>query len=88
MWVREITLEYMILIESYLFWTIASVKGTDDYNYKHLQLATNNFSEENIIGKGGFGEVFKVIILVKIIFEWIMKSMIYSKTTMIIKLNI
>ncbi|XP_076929093.1 cysteine-rich receptor-like protein kinase 2 [Bidens hawaiensis] len=51
----------------------ASVKGTEDYNYKHLQLATNNFSEENIIGKGGFGEVFKVIISVKIIFVWIIK---------------
>ena len=47
-------------------WTLqynldASVlKGAFDYNYKHLQLATNNFSEENSIGKGGFGEVFKV----------------------------
>ncbi|KAI7741651.1 hypothetical protein M8C21_003659 [Ambrosia artemisiifolia] len=38
-----------------------SVNGTVNYNYKRLQLATNNFSEMNIIGKGGFGEVFKVM---------------------------
>ncbi|KAI3775702.1 hypothetical protein L1987_45451 [Smallanthus sonchifolius] len=36
-------------------------KGAGYYHYKHLELATNNFSEENIIGKGGFGEVFKAI---------------------------
>ncbi|CAH1452739.1 unnamed protein product [Lactuca virosa] len=35
------------------------VKGAVNYNYKHLQLATNNFSEENSIGRGGFDEVFK-----------------------------
>lgn len=38
------------------------LQGTLHYNYKDMQLATNNFSEENIIGKGGFGEVFKVLI--------------------------
>ncbi|KAI7741648.1 hypothetical protein M8C21_003656, partial [Ambrosia artemisiifolia] len=38
------------------------LKGTLNYNYKDLLLATNNFSEENILGKGGFGEVFKAII--------------------------
>ncbi|CAH1435490.1 unnamed protein product [Lactuca virosa] len=37
------------------------LKGAVNYNYKHLQLATNNFSEENSIGRGGFGEVFKAI---------------------------
>ncbi|KAI3704408.1 hypothetical protein L1987_74628 [Smallanthus sonchifolius] len=31
-------------------------KGAVYYNYKHLELATNNFCEENMIGKGGFGE--------------------------------
>ncbi|KAJ0731436.1 putative protein kinase RLK-Pelle-DLSV family [Helianthus annuus] len=38
------------------------LNGAIYYNYKHLELATNNFSEENIIGKGGFGEVFKAIL--------------------------
>ncbi|KAI3514482.1 hypothetical protein L1887_12917 [Cichorium endivia] len=36
-------------------------KGAINYSYKHLQSATNNFSEENSIGRGGFGEVFKAI---------------------------
>lgn len=35
--------------------------GAINYNYKQLQSATNNFSEENILGRGGFGEVFKVL---------------------------
>ncbi|XP_071700440.1 cysteine-rich receptor-like protein kinase 2 [Rutidosis leptorrhynchoides] len=38
------------------------LKGTVTYRYKDLQLATNNFSEKNIIGKGGFGEVFKAVL--------------------------
>ncbi|KAM0067634.1 putative protein kinase RLK-Pelle-DLSV family [Helianthus debilis subsp. tardiflorus] len=38
------------------------LKGTLNYDYKDLQLATNNFSKENILGKGGFGEVYKAII--------------------------
>ncbi|XP_024959470.1 cysteine-rich receptor-like protein kinase 2 [Cynara cardunculus var. scolymus] len=38
------------------------LKGGISYNYKDLQLATNDFSEENILGKGGFGEVFKAIL--------------------------
>ncbi|KAI3722969.1 hypothetical protein L2E82_34218 [Cichorium intybus] len=36
--------------------------GAVSYNYKQLQLATNNFSEGNSIGRGGFGEVFKAIL--------------------------
>ncbi|KAL4577864.1 hypothetical protein LXL04_013979 [Taraxacum kok-saghyz] len=55
---------------SYLLWKKSKktkedasvLKGAFNYNYKHLQLATNNFSEENSIGKGGFGEVFKAIL--------------------------
>ncbi|XP_023767473.1 cold-responsive protein kinase 1 [Lactuca sativa] len=36
--------------------------GAINYNYKQLQSATNNFSEENILGRGGFGEVFKAVL--------------------------
>ncbi|KAJ0703664.1 putative protein kinase RLK-Pelle-DLSV family [Helianthus annuus] len=56
------------------------LKGTINYNYKDLQLATNNFSEENILGKGGFGEVFKAtlednsIVAVKKIQVWDAKA--------------
>ncbi|KAI3522040.1 hypothetical protein L1887_11518 [Cichorium endivia] len=40
----------------------AGLKGAVKYNYQDLQLATNNFCEENILGKGGFGEVYKAIL--------------------------
>ncbi|KAK9071458.1 hypothetical protein SSX86_010027 [Deinandra increscens subsp. villosa] len=36
--------------------------GAVHYDYKNLKLATNNFSQENILGRGGFGEVFKAIL--------------------------
>ncbi|MFS8010090.1 putative protein kinase RLK-Pelle-DLSV family [Helianthus anomalus] len=56
------------------------LKRAINYNYKDLQLATNNFSEENILGKGGFGEVFKAtlednnIVAVKKIQVWDAKA--------------
>ncbi|GJW60009.1 NIN-like protein [Tanacetum coccineum] len=34
-----------------------ALNGAGYYSHKQLQLATKNFSEENIIGKGGFGEI-------------------------------
>ncbi|XP_071725923.1 cysteine-rich receptor-like protein kinase 2 [Rutidosis leptorrhynchoides] len=40
----------------------SETKETGTYSYKQLQLATNNFSKENLIGKGGFGEVFKALL--------------------------
>ncbi|XP_023767480.1 cold-responsive protein kinase 1 [Lactuca sativa] len=36
--------------------------GRINYNYKHLQSATKYFSEENILGRGGFGDVFKALL--------------------------
>nr|XP_043634428.1 cold-responsive protein kinase 1-like [Erigeron canadensis] len=38
------------------------INGAINYQYKDLQDATNNFSNENFLGKGGFGEVFKAIL--------------------------
>ncbi|KAK9062117.1 hypothetical protein SSX86_019302 [Deinandra increscens subsp. villosa] len=37
-------------------------QGSRCYSYEDLKLATNNFNEEYLIGKGGFGEVFKAIV--------------------------
>ncbi|KAK6154110.1 hypothetical protein DH2020_013749 [Rehmannia glutinosa] len=35
------------------------LQGPNIYSYKDLKTATNNFSEENKLGEGGFGDVFK-----------------------------
>lgn len=33
------------------------------YNFSYITEATSNFSEENKLGEGGFGPVYKVLIL-------------------------
>ncbi|KAB5516815.1 hypothetical protein DKX38_027463 [Salix brachista] len=35
------------------------LRGATIYSYKDLKLATKNFKEENKLGKGGFGDVYK-----------------------------
>nr|XP_043628723.1 cysteine-rich receptor-like protein kinase 2 isoform X2 [Erigeron canadensis] len=64
-------LSFLLLVIAFLLWRCRlrmtgrsqqdlDLKGAAvNYNYKHLQTATNNFSKEKIIGKGGYGEVFK-----------------------------
>nr|GMC59729.1 cysteine-rich receptor-like protein kinase 2 [Ipomoea batatas] len=42
-----------------MFSSIGDILGAKNYIYKDLKAATNNFSEENILGKGGFGDVYK-----------------------------
>ena len=36
------------------------LRGPVNYNYKDLKSATKNFIEENKLGEGGFGDVYKV----------------------------
>ena len=36
------------------------LKGPINYRYNDLKKATKNFSKENKLGEGGFGDVYKV----------------------------
>ena len=36
------------------------LRGPVNYKYNDLKSATKNFSEENKLGEGGFGDVYKV----------------------------
>lgn len=38
----------------------SELRGPVNYKYNVLKSATKNFSEENKLGEGGFGEVYKV----------------------------
>ncbi|XP_031109430.1 cysteine-rich receptor-like protein kinase 2 [Ipomoea triloba] len=40
-------------------WRRGNILGAKNYIYKDLKAATNDFSQENILGKGGFGYVYK-----------------------------
>ncbi|XP_031109317.1 cysteine-rich receptor-like protein kinase 2 isoform X2 [Ipomoea triloba] len=40
-------------------WRRGNILGAKNYIYKELKAATNDFSEESILGKGGFGDVYK-----------------------------
>ncbi len=39
-----------------------SVGGAMLYPHKELQEATNSFSTSNLVGKGGFGQVYKGVL--------------------------
>ncbi|KAL8240504.1 hypothetical protein R6Q59_013859 [Mikania micrantha] len=41
---------------------LSDLNGAVHCNYNELKLATKNFSQENILGKGGYGEVFKAVL--------------------------
>lgn len=36
------------------------LKGPVSYKYNDLKAATKNFNDENKLGEGGFGDVYKV----------------------------
>ena len=40
---------------------LSGIKNINLYTYKELRFATDNFSQDNKIGEGGFGSVYKVI---------------------------
>lgn len=37
------------------------LQSPKDYSYNDLKRATKNFKEENKLGEGGFGDVYKVL---------------------------
>ena len=39
---------------------VSKLKGPLTYSYNELVFATKNFCEENKLGEGGFGAVYKV----------------------------
>ena len=41
----------------------SSIDNVKQFSLVSVMAATNNFSDENKIGKGGFGSVYKVIII-------------------------
>ncbi|XP_024975572.1 cold-responsive protein kinase 1-like [Cynara cardunculus var. scolymus] len=59
---------FLLILAAFSLWyprwkkSKAVGEGARSYSYQNLKLATNNFSEEYVVGKGGFGEVFKAIV--------------------------
>lgn len=52
-----------ILVSNFFFSPVTEVSGIHDvklYTYKELRIATDDFSDANKIGEGGFGSVHKV----------------------------
>ncbi|KAM0067670.1 putative non-specific serine/threonine protein kinase [Helianthus debilis subsp. tardiflorus] len=40
---------------------VTKLQGSKDYSYSDLRKGTENFSDENKLGEGGFGDVYKVL---------------------------
>lgn len=53
------------------------LQGPSTYSYNDLKEATDNFSDENKLGGGLFGEVYKVIYLSRSLFGFTVYSFIY-----------
>ena len=52
------------------------LRGPTNFSYRDLKSATKNFKEENKLGEGGFGDVYKVRILYLhvIMISWLISS--------------
>ena len=40
------------------------------FDFSEIRSATSNFANDNKLGEGGFGEVFKVVLVLSYIFQW------------------
>jgi hypothetical protein len=55
------------IVDTYFFFfgivgeDISSEVNTLQFDFNMIRLATNKFSDDNKIGEGGFGDVYKVI---------------------------
>lgn len=59
-WEKNLILDDSKMKSAQIGTNIASimVEKSEEFSYKELSIATNNFSIANKIGEGGFGEVF------------------------------
>lgn len=57
---------------------VSGILNVTVYTYKELRIATENFREENKIGQGGFGSVYKVTALRKILLMTFVEYLVMS----------
>lgn len=62
------------------------LKGPVTYRYKDLKSATKNFNDENKLGEGGFGDVYKVYLVYLNIFYFILLLRVHKETCMILSI--
>jgi chitin elicitor receptor kinase 1 len=67
--------------------TSIMVEKSEEFSYKELSIATNNFSMANKIGEDGFGEVFYAELRGQVCYHMHVLNYIYILTCMILKVN-
>ena len=55
-------LNHLIVYNLFLFEAVDEIKSVESlqFDFSTIRAATNNFSDTNELGKGGFGVVYKV----------------------------